>query len=1006
MVSIHNIRSIARYETKTLLRSWFFRIFAIIAMVFLFFFNFGVLIESNGGSGEWWLKGLPSNIPYANILFLNVVQAVIAIFLASDFLKRDKKLDTTEVIYMRPMTNGEYVIGKTLGNLLVFVVLNFIILGIALIFNFIAKDTAVYWHNYLYYFLIISLPTLIFIMGLAFLVMSLIRNQAVTFVVLLGYVAITLFYITNNFYYLFDYMAFNIPLIYSDFVGFGNLKTILIHRGMYLGFGLAFICFAILLLRRLPHSEIMRWLSSVFGAIFFFGALYLGFLHVNSFTENKKLKEQMVSVNDEYLGTKQVAVRSYNIDLDHQGNSIACEVNMQVKNTRQEPIENVIFSLNPGLQISSISVNGDAQKFERDHGIIELSDCRIAPGEQAKIVMNYQGCINETACFLDIDDKIKSEAYRAQMFQIDKRHAFITPTYVLLTRESNWYPIPGAGLGYKNKQWFSRQFSNYKLNVKTLPGLIPVSQGSMDKTEEGFVFESSHAQSQISLSIGKYQQISKEVDGLEFNVFCLEGHDYFSSFFEDVKDTIPGVIAEVLQDFERDVDLFYPFERLSLVEVPIQFYAYERLLTGARENLQPEMILFPEKGLMIRNADFNGRFHSRRGFGRGDNENLTPEEKKIRVLRNFLSTFTMEQGRPNFNRSQGELQVEDRVNTNYAFPLFYNYAYYISSDEWLVIDRVFESYKKQSTTNPRYSFARDLQGLSEDEKGNLALLSQSFEEILLDPEQAQIADNVIKLKGKTLFSIVKHKAKDDEFEDFLYAYLNGVKFQTSTIEQFNDALFDEFEIDLIPYLKNWFKSKELPAFLFGKNEAKKVLDGDQLKTMFKIKVTNTEDVEGVLSFNFRIGGGGGRFGGMGGSAETVTELLYLEGNQTKEVSFLLNGNPRGVSINSLASKNIPAEIRIVFDNLEEDKDAVPYEGEKVLDDPVTLVEEHEIILDNEDPSFEVTEGYEESLLRKLLIKEKAEKEKYSGFFDWRPPRQWTLTTKSSFYGKTFVRLIT
>ena len=112
MISLHNITSIAKYEITTLLRSWFFRIFAILAMVFLFFFNMGTLIMGNGGAGNWEMKAISSVIPYVNLLLLNTVQAIIAIFLASDFLKRDKKLDTTDVIYIRSMSNGEYVAGK------------------------------------------------------------------------------------------------------------------------------------------------------------------------------------------------------------------------------------------------------------------------------------------------------------------------------------------------------------------------------------------------------------------------------------------------------------------------------------------------------------------------------------------------------------------------------------------------------------------------------------------------------------------------------------------------------------------------------------------------------------------------------------------------------------------------------------------------------------------------------------------------------------------------------
>ena len=109
MNPLHNTLSIAKYEITTLLRSWFFRIFAILAVLFIFIFNLGTLIiDSN-----WNIKAISSVIPYVNLLMLNIVQAIICIFLASDFLKRDKKLDTTDVIYIRSMSNGEYVDRKS-----------------------------------------------------------------------------------------------------------------------------------------------------------------------------------------------------------------------------------------------------------------------------------------------------------------------------------------------------------------------------------------------------------------------------------------------------------------------------------------------------------------------------------------------------------------------------------------------------------------------------------------------------------------------------------------------------------------------------------------------------------------------------------------------------------------------------------------------------------------------------------------------------------------------------
>ncbi|WP_163716731.1 golvesin C-terminal-like domain-containing protein [Mangrovibacterium lignilyticum] len=996
MISLHNIRSIALYETKTLLRSWFFRIFAILAMVVLIFFNVGTLLQANGGTGFWALKGLSSNIPYVNLLLLNVVQAIIAIFLASDFLKRDKKLDTTEVIYMRPMTNGEYVIGKTLGNLGVFIVLNLIILGIAMIFNFIAKNVDVNYSAYLYYFLLISIPTLVFIMGLSFLFMSIIKNQAVTFVILLGYVAISLFYLQDKFYYLFDYMAFNIPLTYSDFVGFGNIHTLMVHRGMYFFFGLAFILYTILLLKRLPHSNAVRYIASILGTASFVFALYLGYSHVNRFLSEQNLRQDMINLNESYLGTKAVQVTDYDIHLKHEGDQIAVTASLQVKNENSSPVKQLIFSLNPGLKLEQLTLNDQPTDFEQKLGIISVKDCQLQPGKKAKLALTYSGQINEAAAYLDIDDETRTEAFRNFMYQIDKRYAFLTDDYVLLTRENNWYPIPGAGYGITNSQWLARQFSNYKLEVTTTPGLTAISQGKSEVDGNTFTFESTHANSQISLVIGQYDKIAKNIDGLDFNIYVKKGHDYFSAFFEDIKDTIPSIVAEALQDFERSIDIYYPFEQFSLVETPIQYYSYERVLSGSREQIQPEIVLFGEKGLLSDDADFYGRMENQGRFGRNRNEDMTAEEKKIQVLKNFISSFTRSSGRPDFSRSRGETQVEETQNAYYIFPLFYNYAYYISSQRWPVTDRVFESYKKSKLDDGQMGWIRNIQGMSEDEQANLALLSHSFQDLLDDPDQKQIIDNVIQQKGTTLFSIIKRKVGDDAFEDFLFNYLNKVKFGNASIEDFNDQLKANFNIDLIPYMEGWFSSTDLPAFLIGNVSAVNVLEGDELKTMVKFKVSNTEKTEGIISIEFRTGGGFGRGGGS--STDNITKLVHLDGDQTKEVSFLLSGTPRGATINTLASRNIPSEIRLPLDNIEEDTKAIPFEGEKIVDTPVRIAEDNEIIVDNEDPGFEVTTNDETSLLRKLLIPEETDDEKYSGFNGWRPPRNWTLTTNSSFYG--------
>lgn len=166
MNSLQLIRIIAGFELKTLLRSWFFIIFAGLFIIGISIFNIAVFVDSSGS--PWLFRSLPASIPYANLIILNLGQAIVAVFLASEFLKQDRKNDTVEVIYARSMTNTQYIIGKALGILSVFIILNFIILLLGIGFSFLSADSAKGIGEYLLYPLLISIPTLVFILGLAF----------------------------------------------------------------------------------------------------------------------------------------------------------------------------------------------------------------------------------------------------------------------------------------------------------------------------------------------------------------------------------------------------------------------------------------------------------------------------------------------------------------------------------------------------------------------------------------------------------------------------------------------------------------------------------------------------------------------------------------------------------------------------------------------------------------------------------------------------------------------
>jgi hypothetical protein len=87
MSFFYNISTVAKYEAKTLRRSWFFRLFTLGSLFIFTIINIGFF--SPIGDESWSLVSIPSSVPLLNLYLLNIGQAIVVIFLAADFLKRD-----------------------------------------------------------------------------------------------------------------------------------------------------------------------------------------------------------------------------------------------------------------------------------------------------------------------------------------------------------------------------------------------------------------------------------------------------------------------------------------------------------------------------------------------------------------------------------------------------------------------------------------------------------------------------------------------------------------------------------------------------------------------------------------------------------------------------------------------------------------------------------------------------------------------------------------------------
>lgn len=1029
MISFKKIWIVARFEIKTLWRSWFFRIFAGISVFFLALTNIGLLAVFGDGA-PWAFRGISSSVPYFNIMFLNIVQAIIAVFLASDFLKRDKKLDTTEVIYIRSMSNGEYVLGKTFGITFIFLLLNIVILMIAFILNLVIKDVGVNYTAYLLYPLLVSLPTLIFIFGLSFLFMSLIRNQAVTFVLLLGYIGVSLFVIGEKYNYVFDYIAFYLPLVYSDFIGFGNLSEILIQRGIYLFLGLGFIFMTVLLLRRLPQSKTMTWFSILASIVFVGGGLTLATIHIINHSEKEESRQEMLSISKNYDEKALVSITNYDIDIQHKKTIIESTAKLVFQNNNNEAIEQYIFNLNPGLKVENIKIDGRDINFTREsHILIVKAPTALLPGSSGSLSITYKGSIDENACYLDIMKEDMESRYNiaGNLFNVDRRFAIINEDFVLLTPETSWYPTPGAWYSPDYPAKHIMNFANYKVKIRTRKDLTAISQGPKITGQDGnYIFEPETKLSQISIVIGEYEEKSIKVDSISYYLYYLEGHDYFKSYLNELQDTLPILIREMKNDYERNLNLRYMFPRLSIVEVPIQFTTFRRLWTNSFETVQPEMVLLPEKCINLNIGDFKQtKTNIERGIKRS-NQAMSDKEIQASIFIRFVSSvFTRGSQdvrfRGNRDGSMSIVRPEDRYM---IYPNYYYYVNFLKSDQWPIINIALESFMTQGAGSSGSTFGRGMTGISEDEKANLALDGTSLNDLLKKSTEDPIIYDVIKSKGNYMFTLLQGQAGIDEFEEFIHGEVLNNKFRVLDIDNLNESVKNKFGFEFYPYLEEIYNSKQLPGFIIDDFKSYEIVVDNRTRYQMRFFLSNPEPASGSITLSFRSGGGrGGMGGGRGGSSGTrvvqiqpgssgnmrnfmmgantqdIERIIYFEPNQTLEIGIVLDDQPRMMIVNTLISKNIPNTITSTISNLELDRFAEPFTGEVIVEDYKGSTSPDEIIVDNEDPGFETHIEITESFLKKLLNITNENDEKYPGISIWRPPVEWQATTNSFFYGK-------
>jgi hypothetical protein len=1013
MEFFHNIATVSKYEAKTLRRSWFFRLFSIGAISIFTFMNIG--LYSPVGNEQWSMIAIPSTLPLISLYLLNIGQALVVIFLAADFLRRDKKLDTNEVLYTRPMSNLEYVTGKTLGILRLFLTLDLLILSIGLVINIISKRMTIDLLSYVEYLLIICVPTILFSLGLAFMLMSVIRNQAITFLLLLGYAALDIFYLYWRLGSVFDYMAFGLPVFKSGMIGFDDLSFIVNQRLIYFFLGLSMVFATIVLFKRLPQSKIQRSVSWVLMFIFLAGAGVTFYKTLSEYQNEIKIKDQVVATNRLFENRKFASTTNADIDVVHKGKTIDVIAGLRIINDNNESLESYLFSLNPGLKVTGVTSGGKEVPFSASGHIIEIRPGKpLEKGESDSLTIVYSGYVSEEFCYPDYKDNIKENPYRIAMVNVNKRQAFLRDDYVLLTPETHWYPVPGLNYYPSNPAGIKVSFTRFKLKAGSDKGLVAVSQGQMKESDGKYVYDAGFPLTGLTLAMGNYISDTLKIDSVELISWHYKGNDYYKKDLSLLNDTLKSLVSGIMRELETNFSTKYPFSSLSIVEAPVQFYSYPRVNTQTRAELQPSMVIVPERLATIEQAGFGKRFTRQKRQMERNNQVITDKELQVRLFNNFVrNTFISGES---FSFKNGvALNEPVRFRLGPSFYFFRNNFY---SDDYPVINAAIESHLQKlavpGASSDNYYIPEII---SENDKANMILKNKNFRELMAENPGYDTIRTILTLKGDYYFNFLRQKAGIAEFNSWFLKYLNSHIYQRINIVEFNEDVKLKFGFEFYSFLESWYRGNDQPGFLFSSLQAHEIISGDRSKYLVTFTASNPEPAGGLFNVSFRTGNQGGApvqsgpvFGqrgyrdisvqGRGMESNDISKIVYLGPAEAKKISIILDNPPRAMMINTLFSGNLPGELNLPIEDIKKTKDRFDIkEGEEILSSIPRYADSREIIVDNEDSGFVNLHITETGLLKKMLGIKRQQGELYGVINQWWAPEYWQPIIQTNYYGK-------
>jgi len=967
---IKQILSIIKYERRMLFRTPKFWVLALIGLglqaLFLLAFTIAVKFNTNM-PGEFLMSGFAG---YIGFFFYSYLQAIVIIFVAADFRGIEIKARLQEVLYSRPISNTQLILGKYIGIVQPLISLSVAIFVLSIISQFfmylisggsiaeiitaLPEGGRFTIRPAIIYLFVMNIPAVLFMTAFVFLTISIVRATPIAIIISLGYIASFFIFLRDKFHYMFDYGCFLTPMFYSDFTGIGEYGPLLSQRLFYMLLAAAFIALTILLYPRLSSSR--KETISTFASGFFFLGL-AAFVFINRFEHFdaiKRLRAENFSIQEKFVDHPLPRIHHYKMNVQFTENDrLTGQVRLALQNDKTIPLEKIILSLNPGLKIHSIEDGKQNDcNFERHLSVIVIYlNKPIRQNDIDTLRLSYSGTIEKYGYLLKHNDE--------QTALIDKREGpllkadipvLLRTNCCYLLPECQWYPQVGVRCSYSFPEQGPFDNATAQISVKVPAGQMAITQGVLThqdtlNDEICYHWQVRQPVPQFSLNTGPYIYHGRKFKDIEIGIYHHKYHLVDIDSFQNAADTLFTTIEQIFDRMEQTIGLRYPYEKLAIVEVPFHFQWYPDHRGFVNPLAQPSIVQILETEIASMQFVRESEKRSKRARSRGQDD--SPKRIKRDIFMNYMARIFFPSWR-------------DHYLLYSLVPQFWNFQVQCTDSLHPLLNASLPTYlQEQCEINFRQTFLEDpgehVSSFLENLRSNMSdwqfrnryrmemdSIIYKLQHIPLSEMNPEIDDKFFRIlmeyKGPVFFAILEQVLGSEQFHQLLAEFISTHKSQSATFADFQELITSKSTIKVDWLFEQWIHRSVFPGYTLTKSEAYKIDRGDL--TMAYQVICRIKNGEIGRSFVKLV---------IDTKKDRVHKLIELDSHQEKEIAMVLLDEPTRITVSPFLSRNRGR----ISENLSISQKAVRTEGRDTVLVVQTLDQNYALIVDDYDSGFKI-----------------------------------------------------